>query len=386
MRYPIAYTICIAIALLVIGGFYLGGIGYYALPIAGFILLPPLDIWRGHSRWPSEKALERLSARAAWQFERTVDVAAWATIALLAWALWAVWMTELVWWQFTGLLLSIGLTSGLIGIVVAHELMHRAAPGKRHLGFLLMALVGYSHFCIEHVRGHHNRVATPEDHATARKGESVYAFVPRSIFTGLISAWRIETERLRRAGKPVFSPSNNIVLWYGFTFVLAAAIWFVLGSTSLLLFVAQAALAVIVLEMINYLEHYGLLREKDANGRYERVRPEHSWNSSHILTNTNLFNLGRHSDHHQNANRPFYKLRHHDDVPQLPYGYSAMFLIALTPPLWFHIMDRELERFRERRSGASAQPPVQSSRGLNPAGRPPPMPAETPTLPQNARK
>lgn len=345
MRYPLSYLVCLAVAANIIGGFYLGGAGYYAVPIAGFLLMPPIDVWRGHSRWPSEKALARLSGRTARMFERAVPVAAWTSIALLAWALWAVAVTPLAWWQLLGLLLSIAMTSGLIGIVVAHELMHRSGAGQRRLGFLLMALVGYAHFCVEHVRGHHMRVATPEDPATARKGESVFAFVPRSIVQGFASGWRLEAERLRRAKRPVFSIHNDILVWHCFTIVLAFAIWMLLGPASLLFFAAQALLAVVILEMINYIEHYGLLRARGEDGRYEGVRPHHSWNSSHLLTNVNLFNLGRHADHHQQSTRPFYKLRHHDAAPQLPYGYSAMFLLAMAPPLWFRVMDGELERF-----------------------------------------
>ncbi|MBC7987115.1 MAG: alkane 1-monooxygenase [Sphingomonadaceae bacterium] len=357
MRHPVTYFVALVIALTVVGGFYLGGFGFYAVPIAGFVLLPPIDVWRGHSRWPSEKALARLSDRAARLFERALPLAAWTSIGLLAWALWAVSVTPLAWWQLLGLILSIATTSGLIGIVVAHELMHRSRPGQRRLGFLLMALVGYAHFCVEHVRGHHARVATREDPATARAGESIYAFVPRSIFQGLVSGWRLEAERLRRVGRPVLSVHNDILVWHLFTLALALAIWWLLGPTSLLLFVAQAVLAVTLLEMINYIEHYGLLRTRGPDGAFERVRPAHSWNSSHLLTNVNLFNLGRHSDHHQQSNRPFYKLRHHDEAPQLPYGYSGMFLLALVPPLWFRIMDSELAAFAARGQAAVDEAP-----------------------------
>lgn len=352
MRRPLSYFASLGVALFMIGGFYLGGIGHFALIIAGFVLLPPIDIWRGVSRWPSVKALEKMTERMVRQFESAVVVAAWVNVGIIAWAVWAAGHYPLLWWQYLGLVISVGLSSGLMGIVVAHELIHRRDRGKQRLGWLLMALVGYAHFVVEHVRGHHIHVATPLDPASARRGESLYAFVPRSIIGGYASGWRLEAERLRRAGKPVFSRHNKILVWDLFTIATAIAIGLALGVESLLLFVAQGMLAVVILEMINYLEHYGLERARRDDGRYEHVRPVHSWNSSHVLTNVNLFNLGRHADHHKEASRPFYKLRHIDDAPQLPYGYSAMLLIAMVPPLWFRIMNRELDRFEERRAAA----------------------------------
>ena len=348
MRYPLAYATGIVTVAIIIACFYAGGAWLFVPPVLFYLLLPFADRFGGLSAWPSERRIETMTAGKRRAYETILILAAWSSAGLLGWGLWAVSVTPLAWWEFALIALVIGEFSAFVGIVAAHELMHRAEAGKRRLAFFLMALTGYAHFCIEHVRGHHARVATPEDPATARAGESLYAFVPRSIVGGFRSAWALERERLERAGKSPWSLHNQILVWHGFTLALMATVLLLLGPASLLLFVLQAVFAVFSLEAINYLEHYGLERERGADGRYERVRPVHSWNSSHVLTNVNMFNLGRHSDHHRQSNRPYYTLRHHDEAPQLPYGYAGSFMLALVPPLWFKVMDRELASFRAR--------------------------------------
>jgi alkane 1-monooxygenase len=347
MRYPLTYISGPVTALLIIAAFYAGGYWLLGVPLLLYVLLPLGEHWAGLSRWPSEHRLARMSPGTAHTYEAMLIISAWSAVALIAWALYAVWAVPMPVWKFLVLALVIGEYSAFIGIVSAHELMHRPQTGKRTLAFLLMALTGYAHFCIEHVRGHHARVATPEDPASARRGQSLYAFLPQTLVGSFKSAWALEAERLERAGHGRWSWRNDILRWHGFTLALMAAIYFGLGPLPLALFVIQAAIAIFGLEAINYLEHYGLAREKGPDGRYERVRPKHSWNSSHIVTNVNLFNLGRHSDHHALSNRPFYRLRHYDGVPQLPYGYAGTFVLALVPPLWFRVMDRELDQFHE---------------------------------------
>ncbi|NNC73332.1 MAG: alkane 1-monooxygenase [Sphingomonadaceae bacterium] len=350
MRFPLSYLAGPLTALLIVAAFYAGGYWLLALPAIVYLALPVAEQIAGVSRWPSQTRLDRMSGRAAARYEFMLLLGAWSYPLLLGWALWAVAVTPLAWWQFGVLALLLGEYGGFVGIVTAHELMHRSG-GKRQLSFFLMALTGYAHFCVEHVRGHHVRVATPEDPATARRGESLYGFVIRSVIGGFRSAWRLEAERLERAGKAVWSHHNDILRWHGFTLALAIAVILLLGPASLLLFAIQAFFAIMALEAINYLEHYGLLRSQRPDGSYERVRPAHSWNSSHIVSNVSLFNLGRHSDHHAQSNRPYYRLRHHDAAPQLPFGYGGSFVLSLVPPLWFRVMDRELDRF-EARAGA----------------------------------
>ena len=329
MRNPIAYAVSIAIALCAILGHEVGGAGYFVLPFLGFVFMPIADRWAGQSRWPSPTALKNISPAKEKAFDAALVGAAFATLAMLVWGLWVAGTERLAWWEFAGLAISIGMFTGYVGIVVAHELIHRSSRAQRALGWVLMSAAIYPHFCIEHVYGHHPRFATPEDHATARRGESLYAFIPRSVFRGLISSLRI---------KPA-----PVLIAYALVAVAIALIYFGLGTGALKLMLIQAVIAVILLEGINYLEHYGLLRAKRPSGHYEPAGPGHSWDTSYYLTNTNIFNLGRHTDHHSHARRPFYRLRHIEEAPQLPFGYATMFLIALLPPLWFRIMDRRLD-------------------------------------------
>ncbi len=242
------------------------------------------------------------------------------------------------WWELLGLAVSVGIING-VGINTAHELGHKTNPLERWLAKITLAPVAYGHFFIEHNKGHHKHVATPEDPASSRMGETFWAFLPRTVFGSVRSAWNIERARLIRDGKPVFSHRNEILQAWSMTGLLFGAISLWLGPWALVFLIAQAAYGASLLEVVNYLEHYGLLRLKDASGRYERCQPRHSWNSNHVVTNLLLYQLQRHSDHHANPTRRYQSLRSFDDSPQLPSGYASMLLIAYLPPLWFRVMD-----------------------------------------------
>jgi alkane 1-monooxygenase len=192
------------------------------------------------------------------------------------------------------------------------------------------------------VLGHHRAVATPDDPATSRRGESLYRFYPRTVLGGLRSAWVLERERCAKKQTPWWNPRDRRSRY---VLVLAASyvgVAWIFGPFGLALFVAQGVVAFSLLEVINYIEHYGLARRQLASGKYERVLPQHSWNSAHRVSNYYLFNLARHSDHHYLASREYDRLRHHGDAPQLPTGYVGMVILALFPPLWFHVMDKRL--------------------------------------------
>ena len=238
-----------------------------------------------------------------------------------------------------GWILSTGLVCGGSGIVVAHELLHRRSKVDYWLGKLLLLPALYMHFAIEHVRGHHPRVATDEDPASATLGQSIYHFLPRSIAGQWRSAIRLEADRLRRRGKTPFSADNElwtaVALQGCWLWAIHAAFGVVTRGAAL----AVAAVAVGMLEIVNYVEHYGLRRARTAEGRYEPVRPCHSWNSDHATSRRLLFELPRHSDHHRNAGRAFQTLRSTADAPQLPAGYPSMILLTLLPPLWFRVMN-----------------------------------------------
>jgi len=249
---------------------------------------------------------------------------------------------------------STGLMTGGIGITYAHEVMHQTNRFERALAEILMTSTLYGHFCIEHIAGHHVNVATPKDPVTARFGESFYRYFPRAVFGSLFSAWRIQRLRLQRRGFSVWNISN--AFWrYAFAYAVYLGVAYALaGWFGVKLLILQAFVAVLLVENINYVEHYGLMRRPLGLGRYEPVQPHHAWNASHRLTNYFLINLQRHADHHQNPMRRFPALRHHDEAqaPQLPFGYPAMLLIALVPPLWFWLMNPKVldwhHRFWER--------------------------------------
>lgn len=246
--------------------------------------------------------------------------------------------------EWAGILLALGIATGGGGITVAHELMHRRGKWHRALGEALMTLVLYPHFCIEHVLGHHRIVGTREDAATARRGESVFLFVPRSMAMGMRSAWRLETRRiarLREQGKRTLLLDRRL-RYTATQLALLVAVGLTFGPLGLALFVGQALAAIILLELTDYIEHYGLER-RVVDGRPERVRLEHSWNSNHALSSALLFNLTRHSDHHAEASRPYGLLRARPEAPELPGGYPSMMLLSLVPPLWFRVMNRRAD-------------------------------------------
>ncbi|MFC6013818.1 alkane 1-monooxygenase [Nocardia lasii] len=237
-----------------------------------------------------------------------------------------------------GLAATVGFVSG-IGINAAHELGHRVERAEKLLSKVALAQSGYGHFFVEHNRGHHARVATPEDPASARLGESLWAFLPRSVIGGFHSAKRLERARLFRQGRRWWSVRNNILQAWAMTAVLFGGLMLAFGPSILPWLIIQALIGIALLETVNYVEHYGLLRARKPNGRYERCSPRDSWNSDRLVTNIFLFHLQRHSDHHANPGRRYQTLRTSEEAPQLPAGYATMILLAIVPPLWRAVMD-----------------------------------------------
>ncbi len=255
-----------------------------------------------------------------------------------------------------GLALTMGVVGG-IAINTAHELGHKRDNMEKWLSRVALAQTGYGHFFIEHNRGHHVRVATPEDPASSRLGESFWAFLPRTVSGSLRSAWGIEAARLDRLGKSHWGLRNDIVGAWAMTVVLFAVLTIAFGPVVLPYLVLQAILGFSLLEVVNYLEHYGLMRQRKEDGRYERCRPEHSWNSNNVASNVLLYHLQRHSDHHANPTRRYQALRHVDEAPQLPTGYAGMIVLAWFPPLWRRVMDPILvEHYGGDLSQANIQP------------------------------
>jgi alkane 1-monooxygenase len=227
--------------------------------------------------------------------------------------------------EIAGWVSSMGVACGVIGINVAHELGHRRRTLDRMLARLLLSTSLYWQFFVEHNRGHHKNVSTPGDPESARLGESLYRFWIRSIRDSFLSAWRLDAREMAMG-----------LLFQG---ALCAGIGHFFGASALLAFLGASLFGILLLQAVNYIEHYGLERGRTATGGYLPVEPRHSWNSDHFLSRAVLFELSRHSDHHAHAGRKYPVLRHLDPSPQLPQGYPAMILLALIPPLWFSVMN-----------------------------------------------
>ncbi|MFD3591885.1 alkane 1-monooxygenase [Nocardia sp. NPDC058640] len=240
-----------------------------------------------------------------------------------------------------GIAISVGMIGG-IGINTAHELGHKKVELERWLARIALAQSFYGHFYIEHNRGHHVRVATPEDPASSRLGESFWAFWPRTVWGSLRSAWHLEKERLGRLEKSPWTLRNDVLNAWAMSVVLWLGLIAFFGVEVLPYLVLQAVVGFSLLESVNYLEHYGLVRQKTASGRYERPAPEHSWNSDHIVTNIFLYHLQRHSDHHAYPTRRYQTLRSWDGAPNLPSGYASMILLGYFPPIWRKVMDKRV--------------------------------------------
>ncbi len=311
------------------------------LPLfTGYVLMPILDWVLGEDENnPPEEVVPQLDADRYYRI-LTYVVVPLHFLSLIGAAWWAG-TQDLSWWAFLGLAFVAGMTSGL-GINTGHELGHKKSKLERTLAKIVLAVPAYGHFWIEHNRGHHRDVATPEDPASARMGESIYRFACREIPGAFVRAWQIERERLARRGRSAWHPDNQILQSMSIAAVLQLGLLIAFGWKMIPFLLIHNLLAWWQLTSANYIEHYGLLRTTDANGRYERCRPRHSWNSNHLLSNLVLFHLERHSDHHAHPIRRYQSLRHFDDLPTLPNGYFGCYLLAWVPWLWFRVMDERL--------------------------------------------
>ena len=325
-----------------------GGWWLALAPAWAILALPLLDLLTGlNARNPDPQAPE------GDLFWYRLITLIWAPlqVTMIFGAIWWVGASDhLAWWEAVVLFYAIGLTSGAVGIVYAHELMHQKSPVERWLADILMASVLYSHFRSEHLRVHHLWVGTPRDPVTARYNEGFWRYFLRVLAACPRSAWKAEAALLARAGRPVWHASNPfwryLALQAG---MLALALWLG-GWAGLGLFAFHALIAVMYLELTNYIEHYGLTRRHLGEGRYEPVRPHHSWNAAHRVSNWLLINLQRHSDHHYKPERRFPLLQTYDrnEAPQLPAGYPLMVAAAAVPPLWRRMMNPRVRAWRRQ--------------------------------------
>lgn len=328
---------------------------WYIGPVLLFVVIPVIDLVAGLDR--SNVPDDLIKELEADRYYR------WITYLFLPLQyiglIWACWLwagDSLSLFAEIGLALTVGTVAG-VGINTAHELGHKREDVERWLAKIALAQSFYGHFYVEHNRGHHVRVATPEDPASSRVGENAYVFLPRTIVGSLRNAWRVEQPRFRRRGESHWSIRNDVLNAWLMSAVLWAVLLVAFGLAILPFLIIQAAVGIVLLELVNYLEHYGLLRQREASGRWERVRPSHSWNSNNIATNVLLYHLQRHSDHHANPTRRYQALRDDDTAPVLPTGYAGMIVLAAVPPLWRRVMDpRVAAHFDGDMTRANIQP------------------------------
>jgi alkane 1-monooxygenase len=247
-----------------------------------------------------------------------------------------------------GATIAFGMSCGVLGINAAHELGHRTTWYEQLMSKMLLFTTLYMHFFIEHNRGHHKNVSTDDDPASSRLGETVYAFYFRSIWGGWCSAWHIESDRLKHHNLSFWSVKNEMLVYQILQLLLLTSIALTFGMQTLFFFIFSALIGILMLETVNYIEHYGLRRQKKGE-RYERTLPIHSWNSNHPIGRLLLLELSRHSDHHYIASRKYQLLRHFDASPQMPTGYPGMMLLSLFPFLWFKLMHKKIDAIEKQR-------------------------------------
>ncbi len=296
-----------------------------------------------------EKNLDPLTKESALIWYKMVSfIWPFAQFALIYFVLWQLTSTEPAALKSLLIMSALGISSGIGGFVIAHELIHQSNRFERTLGDLLLCMVLYGHFRTEHILVHHRYVATPRDTVTARYNENIYRFFLRIIPHSFMSAWNTEAARLATKNKPYWHKNNPFYLYFALQLLFLILAYFVGGGMGVGLFLLQATIAILLLETTNYMEHYGLCRLHLGNGKYEHVHPRHSWNANNRFTNYLMINLQRHSDHHYKPSRryPLLQAYNETEAPQLPYGYILMGLIAFFPNIWRKIMNPRVRRWR----------------------------------------
>ena len=337
LKYLSAYLVPICAFI----GVYLQGPWSFLTPVYAFVFVPILEsIFPINDTNISEEEKKRKSTLHWTDFLLYFNVV--VVFGLLYFTVVTMTSQEFAVYERIGMIFTCGIIIGSNGINVAHELGHRNSKIEQLLGKLLLLPALYMHFFIEHNFGHHLNAATPEDPATAKYNQPLYHFWITSITRQYVGSWRIQKKLLKRENRSFFSYKNDM-FWY--TIIQATYLYsgyYFFGSLGFQILVFAAISGFLLLETINYIEHYGLLRKKKESGRYERVREVHSWNSNHVFGRIMLFELTRHSDHHYRANKKYQLLDYHEISPQLPYGYPTSMVLSLFPPIWFKIMNKRV--------------------------------------------
>lgn len=335
------YLAALTIPLSALISIHSGGLWSYFTPVYAFIIIPileillPLDSINFDTKTKEKKAVNKLFD---WMLYANLPI----VYGLLFYFLWSISQFIYAPYEITGLILSLGIVLGTNGINVGHELGHRQSSNERFLGKLLLLPSLYMHFYIEHNFGHHVHAATKEDPATARYNQSVYSFWLTSVSRQFIKAWKIQLKLLASENRSFFSVKNDMFWYQLLQLGYLVLVFLIFGRPTLWFALAAAVVGFLLLETVNYIEHYGLMRKKMHSGRYERVKEIHSWNSNHVLGRIILYELTRHSDHHYISSKKYQILDCHEDSPQMPFGYPTSMVLALLPPLWFKIMNKRI--------------------------------------------
>ena len=337
------YLAPIPVYILAFFAFFLHGWFTWGPMIYAWVLIPLAELFIRQDARNMDAGEEELAKK-----DRIYDYMLYLVVPLqytaLLYFLFSMKESGLAWWEIMGRIWTMGLLCGTFGINVAHELGHRVNRFEQFLAKSLLLTSLYIHFFIEHNRGHHKHVATPQDPGSARYNEPIYSFYFRTVILSYLSAWRIANEEMRKSNLPVFHLRNEMLQAQLIQIAFVILLFLLFGWAITLYFLIAASIGALLLETVNYIEHYGLQRLKTMEGKYERALPRHSWNSNHLLGRLMLFELSRHSDHHYMASRKYQLLKHHEDAPQLPTGYPGSMLLSLVPPVWFRIMNKRIRK------------------------------------------
>lgn len=337
LKYLVSYSIPLAVVI----GLFFRNYWVFFTPVFAFVIIPVFEILLPvKTENLSEGEIEKKKNNLFFDILLYLNLP--IVYGILGYFMWSLTTLNYNMMEFIGLTFSVGILVGSNGINVAHELGHRKSRWEKSLGKLLLLPALYMHFYIEHNYGHHQNAATPQDPASARYNQSVYSFWFTSIFRQYFNAWIIQMDLLKRGNLSFFSFKNDM-LWY---IVLQSSylfgVYYFFGNMGLIAAIGIGVSAAILLETINYIEHYGLSRSKTKSGRYERVAEIHSWNSNHVLGRVMLYELTRHSDHHYKSYKKYQLLDCHETSPQMPFGYPTSMVLSLVPPLWFSIMNKRI--------------------------------------------
>jgi alkane 1-monooxygenase len=337
------YTSSFIVPIIVLFSLKMDGLWTYSIVIFLFGFIPLVEfLFTG-----TEQNMTEIEEELARQ-NKTYDYLMWAFVPIqlvtMGYFLIRISDNTLLLSEKIGMMTAFGISCSILGINAAHELGHRSTKHEQLMSKILLCTTLYMHFFIEHNRGHHKNVSTDEDPASARYGENLYAFYIRSVRDSWLSAWDLEKGRLKKANQNFWSLNNEMLVYQIIQLALVVFIGLQFGGEVLLFFLGSATIGFLLLETVNYIEHYGLRRKRLNDKHFEPVLPAHSWNSNHSIGRLLLLELTRHSDHHYRASRKYQILRHFEESPQMPTGYPAMMLLSFVPPLWFRVMHARIQK------------------------------------------